>query len=349
MIVKNESRVIQRCLASVQSFVDFWVIVDTGSMDGTQRLIQKFMKRIPGELHERSWVNFEHNRNEAFMLARSRADYTLFIDADEKLVVSHPFQRPALDKDCYRALVHTSLYAGLRMLMVDNRLDWRWKGVLHEELQAPNITSYEDLANVIVLANTLDGHRSQDPQKHIKDALVLEKALETDPQNSRYLFYLAQSYANAKEYPLALKYYEQRAAMGGNVDEMFWSLYMVGMIQGMLQYPIDTVFASLWKAHYYQPKRAEPLYHIARLHFDVKNYSLAYLFSSSALSLSFYRGTGYVVYRIYDYELPLLFADAAIKVNKLEEARATYQKLLQSQCVPQNVREEVMKGMAKLL
>ena len=36
MIVKNEAPVIGRCLASVLPFVDRWVIVDTGSTDGTQ-------------------------------------------------------------------------------------------------------------------------------------------------------------------------------------------------------------------------------------------------------------------------------------------------------------------------
>jgi glycosyltransferase involved in cell wall biosynthesis len=35
MIVKGESRVIQRALASVKHLIDYWVIVDTGSTDGS--------------------------------------------------------------------------------------------------------------------------------------------------------------------------------------------------------------------------------------------------------------------------------------------------------------------------
>ena len=38
MIVKNEQPVIRRCLASVKEMIDYWVIVDTGSTDGTQDL-----------------------------------------------------------------------------------------------------------------------------------------------------------------------------------------------------------------------------------------------------------------------------------------------------------------------
>ena len=85
MIVKNEAGVIERCLSSVENIIDYWVIVDTGSTDGTQELIKKTMERygIPGELHEREWVNFEVNRNQSLDLARGKAEYTLVIDADD--------------------------------------------------------------------------------------------------------------------------------------------------------------------------------------------------------------------------------------------------------------------------
>ena len=36
MIVRDESAVIERCLASVRPHVDHWVIVDTGSVDDTR-------------------------------------------------------------------------------------------------------------------------------------------------------------------------------------------------------------------------------------------------------------------------------------------------------------------------
>jgi len=39
MIVKNESEVITRCLKSVLPLIDYWVISDTGSTDGTQKII----------------------------------------------------------------------------------------------------------------------------------------------------------------------------------------------------------------------------------------------------------------------------------------------------------------------
>src|SRR3990167_10039713 len=81
MIVKNEKEVIARCLNSCKHLIDYWVIVDTGSTDGTQDVIRKELKGIPGELHSRPWVNFGHNRQEALLLAKKKGDYILFMDA----------------------------------------------------------------------------------------------------------------------------------------------------------------------------------------------------------------------------------------------------------------------------
>ena len=42
MIVKNEEKVIERCLESVYKYLDYWVICDTGSIDKTKRIIKNF-------------------------------------------------------------------------------------------------------------------------------------------------------------------------------------------------------------------------------------------------------------------------------------------------------------------
>ena len=76
MIVKNESKVIRKCIDSVRDYISYWVIVDTGSTDGTQDLIKEIMNEygIPGELHERPWVDFGHNRTENLKLAKDKSD-----------------------------------------------------------------------------------------------------------------------------------------------------------------------------------------------------------------------------------------------------------------------------------
>jgi glycosyltransferase involved in cell wall biosynthesis len=77
MIVKNETKILHECLDSVHPHIDYWVIVDTGSTDGTQEYIKQYFaeKGIPGELIERPWINFGHNRSEALDLCTGKADY----------------------------------------------------------------------------------------------------------------------------------------------------------------------------------------------------------------------------------------------------------------------------------
>lgn len=59
MIVKNETKVIKRLLDSIFPFLDYWVISDTGSTDGTPEMIINYFKEknIPGELHYVPWKN----------------------------------------------------------------------------------------------------------------------------------------------------------------------------------------------------------------------------------------------------------------------------------------------------
>ena len=101
MLVKNEAPVIARCLASVRPLIDHWVVVDAGSTDGTPDIVRNVLSDIPGELHQRPWVDFGHNRSEALRLAQEHGDYTLMIDAGEVLELPPGFRMPHLNADSY--------------------------------------------------------------------------------------------------------------------------------------------------------------------------------------------------------------------------------------------------------
>ena len=46
MIVKNEERILARCLNSIADLVDEVIIVDTGSTDDTKRIAAEYTDRI---------------------------------------------------------------------------------------------------------------------------------------------------------------------------------------------------------------------------------------------------------------------------------------------------------------
>lgn len=80
MIVKNEEKILARCLDSVADLVDEIVIVDTGSTDRTKEIASRYTDRI----YDFEWVDdFSAARNFAF--SKARMDYIYSADADEVL------------------------------------------------------------------------------------------------------------------------------------------------------------------------------------------------------------------------------------------------------------------------
>lgn len=285
MIVKNEAHVIERCLASVKPWIDRWVIVDTGSSDGTQQVIREFMQGVPGELHERPWKNFAHNRNEALQLARSASDYLLFIDADEQLQVPKGFRWPQLEADGYFLTCHMAGTEYQRNALIATRRDWRWEGVLHEYLTAPNAQPWAQLLGPVIFVSH-DGARAKDPNTYLKDIALLEDALKLDPGSTRYVFYLAQSYRDAHRYEQSLERYRQRESMGGWEEERWFSQFQVAKLLEHTTAAPHTVRDAYLAAYASRPQRAEPLCELARFCRERKEFALATLYALQASKIA---------------------------------------------------------------
>jgi glycosyltransferase involved in cell wall biosynthesis len=349
MIVKDEAKVIERCLSSVKGLVDYWVIVDTGSSDGTQEIIKKFMSNVPGELHERPWVNFSHNRFEALKLAKNKGDYLLFIDADEVLVLKDHFEKPALDKDSYVIPVLLNESEGVyinRGFLIDNHLDWRWEGVLHEQLKCTKEHNIEFIKTAEIHATAQDGARARDPNKYMKDAELLEKGLVSEPDNSRYVFYLAQSYLNAGKPDLALKNYQRRSEMvGGWEEEVYISKYMIGLIQELSGLSSETFVDSYCKAYLSRPSRVEPLYKLANYFFRTQNFILGYVVAKQGLNIPVPDDILYVEKPLYEHGLLFEFANCAYELGRFTEAKESYERLLKVPSLPQDTKRRVQKNL----
>jgi len=343
MIVKNESQVIKRCLNSVKPFIHYWVIVDTGSNDGTQAIIKEFMKDIPGELHEKPWKNFEHNRNEALEFAKKKGDYIMLMDADDQLVYNEDYKLPALSLDCYNSIINLSSLQYDRPLLIKNALDWKWYGVLHEYLSCQKPISSTRLENIRKISLP-DGVRSQDTQKYQKDALFLENALKDDPANSRYVFYLAQSFRDAGDYASSLKNYKKRVEMGGWDEEVFYSKLQIGRMKEMLNFPSDEIVKSYYDAYYFRPSRAEPLYYLAEFLRKNNDCPKAYLVASMGADLPVPHDKLFLEKWAYDFGLKFERSISAYWIGKYDECQALCKELLSMSELPESIREAVERN-----
>lgn len=291
MIVKDEEDSIEKCLKSVAPFISYWVIVDTGSSDDTINVINRVTAElnIPGELHERPWVNFEVNRTESLELAKGKCDYRWIIDADDEFVLEDGVTNPFIglnDKsiDCFQLKYKLSGLQYYRAQIVKSDQDWCYKGVLHEYLfldKAEQKHSQVKGAHVKADISPLKRASSVE-EKYANDAKILEKALETEPDNQRYMFYLAQSYRDSQQDEKAFEAYKKRAEAGGWEEEVYYSMYMMAKIKEKLKAPIEEVTQYYSKAWEYRPQRLEAAFHVMRKLREQKRFVLAFAYGNIA-------------------------------------------------------------------
>jgi glycosyltransferase involved in cell wall biosynthesis/SAM-dependent methyltransferase len=281
MIVRNEAHIIHELIASVAAHIDSWVIVDTGSTDGTQELIRRLMaeRGIPGELFERPWRNFGSNRTEALELAQGRGDYIWVMDADD--VVTGTIDFSGLTADGYSVRIRDGAVYWRVQLFRDG-VPWRYTGVLHEVAVCDVPHTQKRLEGDYGIESRRLGARNQDPQKYVRDAAILQAEVDRNPNDMRSVFYLAQSYFDAGDFASARKWYARRAEMGGWQEEVYYSLYRVAlaMERGGESWPaVQDAYLKAWS---YRPCRAEPLYMIARHYRVAGDYRLGHLFAERA-------------------------------------------------------------------
>ena len=347
MIVRDEARVIERCLASVRPYIDAWVIVDTGSADATPALVERAMAGVPGELHRRPWRDFGHNRTEAMHLARGRGDYLLFIDADETLSAPDGFAWPNLGAPAYHLHAEYGATRYSRPALLDARLEWRWEGVLHEYPVATPAVAFAQLDWPRIVVRQ-DGARSRDPRKLEKDARVLREALEREPQNARYAFYLAQTYRNAGDLQRAREAYWRRFQMAGWEEETWYAAYQVARLTERMGASAADVQAAYLLAFHQRPTRAEPLYHLARYHGERGQFALAFLFARPAAEMALPADSLFVEEDVYRWRALDEMSVAAAAVGARDAALWAANRLLTQGQLPPSELARVQANVARL-
>jgi glycosyltransferase involved in cell wall biosynthesis len=109
MIVRDEAHVILKCLESVRPIIDYVLVVDTGSTDGTQQIVRDYLirEKLAGSVVEEPWQDFAYNRTFGLQALRKtrKVDYALIIDADDQLELDNGFDPIAfntkINKDLY--------------------------------------------------------------------------------------------------------------------------------------------------------------------------------------------------------------------------------------------------------
>jgi glycosyltransferase involved in cell wall biosynthesis len=332
LMVRNESRILLRCLKAIEDTVDAFCIHDTGSTDDTRDIALAFLKEgnRKGCITESVWENFGTNRTASFVAAQDyvkhlgwdlKDTYGLLLDAD---MVFQPgtLRQQALGEIGYSVIQSAGSleYPNCRLLRMDH--PWTCRGVTHEYWDGPTSTLPK---STCWIEDLNDGGCKSD--KFERDARLLEKGLEETPTNERYMFYLAQTYHSMGRWKDAIAMYKKRFAAGGWVEEQWYSLYMIGDSYLKMNDPLKFEL-YMQKAMSFRPGRAEASYALAKYFREKGEHYKAWYYVLRGRSIPYSTDSLFIVKPVYtglfDYEATILL----YYLNKKEEGLRESMKYL---------------------
>lgn len=354
MIVRDEAHIIEETLESICKYIDYYIIVDTGSVDDTVNKIDNFFnsKGIEGEIFSIKWQDhFGYARTRALQLCYDKAEYIWIIDADDVIHGEVPIP-PRFNKDCYHLKYGKGFtYPRTQIFKADSGTAYAYRGIRHEYpiAKKANATSATIEGNYYIDSRRL-GARSNDKKKYLKDALAFERELNNyegewetmDEDFAEYLkeyhdgtddertvFYGAQSYFDAGEYEKAIEFYIKRIGMGKWFEEQFYSYYKIAECCKALKKPWEEIEKAYLDAYEFRKDRSEPLYEIAKHYREEENYKLAYKWAKQGSVIPYPHGHSLFVYsHVYDYDIHFELIDASFKLKKYKECYMACKQLL---------------------
>lgn len=210
MIVKNESKIITRLLDSVINIIDYCCICDTGSTDNTIEIIVNYFKdkNIQGKIVQEPFKNFCYNRNFLLESAKGLGDYLLLLDADMILEIGNFNKNLLHNYDDYQIFQGNNYYYYYNKRIVKNNGLYRYYGVTHEYIlnleKSKGCSLKKDSLFIIDI-----GDGGSKANKFSRDIELLTQGLIDEPDNTRYMFYLGNSYYDTNSNIQAIKYYKQ--------------------------------------------------------------------------------------------------------------------------------------------
>jgi hypothetical protein len=336
MIVKNEAAVIDRVLASISPYVDKVFIDDNGSTDDTINLARAY----GADVAQTTWVDFATDRNRVLSRAAKEGKYILCgIDADEELIVPEGFVWPKFTAHAYMLTVHYGDLRYPRAAIVDGDFNWRWKGVIHEVLVSDRPSAERVLIEgpyILVHTDKL-GARARDPETPNKDLRTLRRAVEDEPTNPRYRFYLAQTLKDARQFAEAHEHYVARSLMPGWPPETAWATYMAGVTNSWREIDPMPWYA---KAIALDPTMAEFYVSAARWYRGQSNWPMAMLFARHAAFMPYHGSPLFSEVDVYEWRALDELVMAAYYTGNMIIGRQAAKRLLNRK-FPETERERI--------
>jgi len=332
LMIKNESKIIERCIENALPHVDAISILDTGSTDDTVKVCKNYLEKCgkPYKISVKPFKNFGYNRTFSFKKTQELCNelkwdadktYALALDADMILCSSEKFKNVEMTRPGYSIIQKNGnlTYYNIRFLKCG--FNWKCEGVTHEYWSGDPRGNIEE--DIIYINDVNDGGCKAD--KFTRDIRLLTEDLKKDPKNQRSYFYLAQSYMNIGKFEESIKSYKKRIELGGWEEEVWYSHYQIGKCHLGLN---NVIKAEEWmlKAWERRKHRAEPIYILVNYFRLTSQHYKAYYYYLLGKDISFPKQDvlfiEHDVYKgLFDYENTILayYINNQYKVKSLNQ------------------------------
>lgn len=227
LMVRDEALTIQKTLASAKPFVDTWLVLDTGSVDGTQALVRREMAGVFGTLVEepfvsvkgldRRTIDYAETRNRALDLVEVHSTrFSIFLSGDETLEggdVLRSFLDAKRDAEdgayCVELWSSTQRWFYPRVLRTG--AGWRYARAIHERPRGPQGESGGPVIPGVRIRHevsdaTRRAKRIREVDLPVLDAIVRDETLPVS-ERADAMFHLAQAHEAVGD--------ENRRTLGG--------------------------------------------------------------------------------------------------------------------------------------
>jgi len=327
MIVKNSGDLLNKCLESVKDYIDYWTIVDTGSIDNTVDIIQNQLSQIPGKLHFQPFIDFSTTRNKAFELSSKQCKYQLVLDDSyvvygiEKLykILGKGNKKTYSIKIGHLNVSLENSYYSLRITRSKDNL--RYIGRVHEFIDYET-EEYIDNSDIFIDDLIDYEHTMRTKNRYIKDIKNLMLDYKDNFNLDRTRYYLVKTFINLSEYENALRYAKELGEMRGIHEHyIFHGHYMSIMLEYLeLKYDMEKFYKNMLNLHYMFPNRAESLYMLCVVFYERGEYDLILNLMKKLMSISVIEISPIIIEKsVYEYYIPYMYVDVNLKMGNFSK------------------------------
>ena len=255
MIVKNEEKVLSRCLESITDAVDEIIIADTGSTDKTKEIAKKYTDKV----FDFKWVDdFSKARN--FSFSKASMDYMMWLDADDIISKENCEKLIQLKNNLSNADIVMMKYdtafdesgkatfSYYRERLIKKSLNPIWKGRVHEAIE---------LSGKIIYSNIEIEHHSIKTEYSKRNLNIYQKQIEDgEPLQPRDIFYYGRELYYHQEYTKAIQTLSDFLDSNGWVENKIEACKILSYCYRTIG-DTDSALNPLFKSFVYDFPRAE--------------------------------------------------------------------------------------------